>query len=151
MQILLSPVAIVHNTRTEAIDDFWGSIISEITLLEHIPTEAFNHICDFSHLEILFYFEKVNEEEIVFHGHPRGNKNYPDAGIFTQRKKDRPNKIGLCTVELIEHRNRSIFVKYLDAINGTPVLDIKPVIKQFQPQTEITQPAWVDDLMKQYW
>jgi len=49
-------------------------------------------------------------------------------GIFAQRKKDRPNHIGLCSVELIPHKERTIIVKYLDAINGTPILDIKPVM-----------------------
>jgi tRNA (Thr-GGU) A37 N-methylase len=57
----------------------------------------------------------------------------------------------LCTVALVEHRGRSIFVKYLDAISGTPVLDIKPVIKEFGIKGELRQPEWVSDLMKQYW
>ena len=69
----------------------------------------------------------------VYNGKPRGNSGYPNVGIFGQRKKDRPNLIGLYTVELIEHTDRILKVKYLDAINGTPVLDIKPVFKEFQP------------------
>jgi tRNA (Thr-GGU) A37 N-methylase len=73
------------------------------------------------------------------------------VGIFGQRKKDRPNQIGLCTVQLLEHNGRTIKVKYLDAIDGTPILDIKPVFKEFQPKGEIRQPIWVADLMKNYW
>jgi tRNA (Thr-GGU) A37 N-methylase len=73
------------------------------------------------------------------------------VGIFAQRKKDRPNAIGLCTVELLEHTGRTIKVKYLDAINGTPILDIKPVIKEFNPSQETKQPDWVADLMQHYW
>ena len=73
------------------------------------------------------------------------------VGIFGQRKKDRPNKIGLCTVALISHTGRTIRVKNLDAINGTPILDIKPVFREFQPKGEINQPTWVADLMKNYW
>jgi len=42
-------------------------------------------------------------------------------------------------------------VKYLDAINGTPVLDIKPVFKEYQPKSDLIQPLWVSDLMKNYW
>ncbi len=72
-------------------------------------------------------------------------------GIFAQRKKDRPNSIGLCTVELLQHNGRTLKVKYLDAIDGTPILDIKPVFKEFQPKGEIKQPTWVSDLMKNYW
>jgi tRNA-Thr(GGU) m(6)t(6)A37 methyltransferase TsaA len=147
----IKPIAYVKNSRTSPQDDFWEEVISEIELAEGIPTEAFDHISDFSHLEIIYFFDKVDSKNIVFSGRPRGNKNYPVIGIFGQRKKNRPNTIGLCTVELLEHNGRTIKVKYLDAINGTPVLDIKPVFREFQPKGEIKQPSWVKDLMKNYW
>jgi tRNA (adenine37-N6)-methyltransferase len=151
MEIKLKPVATVKNQRTTPTDDFWGSVISEIELCDHIPTEAFEGISDFSHLEIIYFFDKVEPGEIVFSGRPRGNPDYRIVGIFGQRKKDRPNTIGLSTVELLEHKGRKLTVKYLDAINGTPVLDIKPVFKEYQPKSEIRQPYWVSDLMKNYW
>lgn len=151
MEISLKPIAKVKNSRTEPIDDHWESVIAEIELADHIPTEAFENISDFSHLEIIYYFDKVKSQDIVFSGRPRGNPNYPVTGIFAQRKKDRPNTIGLCTVELLEHKGRTIKVKYLDAIDGTPVLDIKPVFREFQPKQQIRQPNWVADLMKNYW
>jgi len=151
MEINLKPIATVRNTRTNPLDDYWGDVISEIELADHIPVEAFDGISDFSHLEIIYYFDKVEPKDMVYSGHPRSNPNYPQVGIFGQRKKDRPNAIGLCTVELFEHAGRTIRVKYLDAIDGTPVLDIKPVFKEFQPKGEIRQPAWVADLMKDYW
>lgn len=137
--------------RREATDDNWGSVISEITLADHIPTEAFASIELFSHLEIIYYFDKVPDDTIIFSGRPRGNPSYPVMGIFSQRKKDRPNRIGLCTVELLKHDGRAITVKNLDAIDGTPVLDIKPVFKEFQPGSPTQQPGWVADLMKDYW
>jgi tRNA (Thr-GGU) A37 N-methylase len=59
--------------------------------------------------------------------------------------------MGLATVELLEHNGRTIKVKFLDALNGSPVLDIKPVFKEFQPKTEVKQPSWVAALMKNYW
>lgn len=151
MEIKLTPIAFVKNSRTTPIDDNWEEIVSEIDLAENIPTEAFENISDFSHLEIIYIFDKVKKEDIVFSGRPRGNPNYPIVGILGQRKKDRPNTIGLCTVELLEHSGRTIKVKYLDAIDGTPVLDIKPVFKEFQPNGLIKQPLWVADLMKKYW
>lgn len=151
MEIKLLSIATVKNSRTTPIDDNWEEIIAEIELADHIPTDAFDSISDFSHLEIIYYFDKVKNEDIVFSGRPRGNPNYPMVGILGQRKKDRPNQIGLCTVELLEHNGRTIKVKYLDAIDGTPVLDIKPVFKEFQPKGEIKQPIWVADLMKSYW
>lgn len=151
MEIVLKPIATVKNSRTEPIDDNWEAIIAEIELADDIPTEAFDSISDFSHLEIIYYFDKVKNDAIVFSGRPRGNPNYPLVGILGQRKKDRPNQIGLTTVELLEHKGRTIKVRYLDAIDGTPILDIKPVFKEFQPKTEIRQPIWVADLMKNYW
>ncbi|WP_421795802.1 SAM-dependent methyltransferase [Haliscomenobacter sp.] len=151
MEVVLKPIATVKNSRKEPIDDYWETIIADIELADHIPTEAFASISDFSHLEIIYYFDKVKEDDIVFSGRPRGNPNYPLVGIFGQRKKDRPNQIGLTTVELLEHDGRTLKVKFLDAIDGTPILDIKPVFKEFQPKTEIRQPIWVADLMKKYW
>ena len=151
MSITIRPVATVKNSRTKPIDDHWSEIVSEIELADHIPTEALNGIAEFSHLEIIFYFDKVKDENIVYSGRPRGNPAYPLVGIFGQRKKDRPNKIGLCTVELLEHSGRTIRVKNLDAIDGTPILDIKPVFSEFLPQGEIRQPIWVADLMRNYW
>ena len=151
MEIKHTPIATVRNTRILPIDDNWEGIATEIELAEHIPTEAFENISDFSHLEIIYFFDKVQKKDLVYSGYPRGNTAYPLVGIFGQRKKDRPNTIGLCTVELLEHNGRKIKVKYLDAIDGTPILDIKPVFKEFQPKGEIKQPIWVSDLMKNYW
>jgi len=151
MQINLQSIATTRNARTEAVDDNWGGVITEITLAEYVPTVAFDNIEDFSHLEIIFYFDKTEDREMVYAGRPRGNPAYPVMGIFCQRKKDRPNKIGLCTVELLEHNGRTIKVKGLDAIDGTPILDIKPVFKEFLPKGAIRQPEWVSDLMKEYW
>jgi tRNA-Thr(GGU) m(6)t(6)A37 methyltransferase TsaA len=151
MDIVLQPVAFVKNTRTDISDDYWGSIISEIELASAIPAEAFNGIDQFSHLEIIFHFDRSDKSKIVFSGHPRGNKDWPHVGIFSQRKKDRPNAIGLTVVELVKREGNKIWVKYLDAIDGTPILDIKPVMKEFLPQSEIHQPGWSVELMKEYW
>jgi len=151
MEIKLRSIATVRNSRVQPIDDHWGSIITEIELADDIPTEAFDNITDFSHLEIIYYLDKVAQKGILFSGRPRGNPAFPSMGIFAQRKKDRPNTIGLTTVELLAHTGRTIRVKYIDAIDGTPIIDIKPVFREFQPQTAIRQPSWVEDLMHQYW
>jgi tRNA (adenine37-N6)-methyltransferase len=151
MDIILHPVAFVKNTRTDLSDDYWGSIISEIELAHNIPADAFNGIDEFSHLEIIFHFDKADKSKAVFKYHPRGNKNWPETGIFAQRKRDRPNALGLTIVELIKREGNKIQVKYLDAIDGTPIVDIKPVMKEFLPAKEIRQPKWTVELMKEYW
>lgn len=151
MDIVLYPVAFVRNTRRDLSDDYWGSIISEIELTDSIPPDAFNGIDEFSHLEIIFYFDKSDKSKIVFSDHPRGNKSWPHVGIFAQRKKDRPNALGLTIVELVKREGNKIWVKYLDAIDGTPVIDIKPVMKEFLPAGKIKQSIWSTELMKEYW
>ena len=151
MEITLQPVAWVKNSRHHTGDDYWGNVISEIRLDEGIPEKALQGITDFSHLEIIYYFDQEKKDSIPYSRKPRGNPSFPEMGIFAQRNKDRPNRIGLCTVELIWHREKSIGVKYLDAIDGTPVLDIKPVFREFRPMGETRQPAWVSELLKDYW
>lgn len=151
MKIELEPIAIVKNKRKEITDDFWGDVISEIELLPHIPEESLIGIETFSHIEIIFYFNKADKNMIQFTDHPRGNPEWPVMGIFGTRKKDRPNYLGLTIAEIIKRDGRKIFLKNLDAIDGTPVIDIKPVIKEFFPKTEIKQPYWVSLLMKNYW
>jgi tRNA-Thr(GGU) m(6)t(6)A37 methyltransferase TsaA len=151
MEIILQQIATVKNTRTDLSDDYWGTIISEIELLPYIPAKAFNGIEEFSHLEIVFHFNKADKSKAVFFCHPRGNINWPEVGIYAQRKRDRPNGIGITIAELVKREGNKIWVKYLDAIDGTPIVDIKPVMKEFLPQVEIKQPVWSQELMKDYW
>jgi tRNA-Thr(GGU) m(6)t(6)A37 methyltransferase TsaA len=147
----MTPIATVRNSRTGPGDDFWGAIISEIELAPELPDEAFDDIESFSHLEIIYFFNQTGDGKVVHSRRPRGNPDFPSIGIFAQRNKDRPNHIGLTTVELIEHTGRVIKVRYLDAIDGTPVLDIKPVFREFQPRTPVRQPEWVGNLLRDYW
>lgn len=147
----IKPIGIVVNERADTIDDEWENIISTIIINDDIPVSSLTGIQDFSHLEIIYVFDKVVNAHFEWATYPRGNKNYPLTGIFAQRKKERPNCLGLCTVELVEVKGNTLNVKYLDAINGTPVLDIKPVFREFEPKTKIRQPDWASDLMKKYW
>jgi tRNA-Thr(GGU) m(6)t(6)A37 methyltransferase TsaA len=151
MEIKIEPLAFVKNTRQAATDDFWGDVISEITLADHVPDIVFQGLSEFSHLDIIYYFDKVDKSKIVNSGRPRGNPDFPEVGIFAQRKKDRPNMLGLCTVQLVEVKGRSLRVKLLDAIDGTPVLDIKPTFREFLPRGPVRQPTWVEKLMRDYW
>ena len=150
--ITLMPLAHVHNVCHNLEDDNWGSVISEIRLDESLPEESLDGIETFSHAEIIFYFDQVGDEKNVpMSRHPRGNKDWPKVGIFAQRNKDRPNHLGLTLVNIVKREGRSLFVKGLDAVDGTPVLDIKPVFAEFLPRETIIQPEWSRELMKNYW
>ena len=152
MKIELTPIAYVSNSRKEITDDFWGGIVSEIVLTDDFPPDAFKGLEDFSHAEIIFHFDKADKDEaLTGKSHPRGNTDWPETGIFAMRRKDRPNHIGLTIVKIEKLEWKSLFVTGLDAIDGTPVLDIKPVLKDFLPKEEIKEPDWAGELMQDYW
>ncbi len=152
MMINLSPIAFVKNIRAEIQDDHWGDVISVIELDSAFSEEALFQIESFSHAEIVFYFHLVDENKIETGArHPRNNESWPRVGIFAQRGKNRPNRLGVTTVKILKREGRQLFVQGLDAIDGTPVLDIKPVMKEFLPREEIRQPVWATELMKNYW
>ncbi|WNS75922.1 SAM-dependent methyltransferase [Bacillus sp. DTU_2020_1000418_1_SI_GHA_SEK_038] len=150
--ITLQPIGFAYNERTEIEDDHWGEVISKIILNDSLPEESLFEIETFSHLEIIYYFHKVGKEKIITGArHPRNNTDLPKVGIFAQRGKNRPNLIGLTTVKFIKREGRQLFVQGLDCINGTPILDIKPVMKEFLPKEPIKQPAWTNEIMENYW
>ena len=152
MKFEIRSIATVYNTRLDIIDDFWGDIISEIKLDDDIPEDALEGIDTFSHAEVIFIFDKaLSAKPVLGSEHPRENKAWPKVGIFAQRKKNRPNFAGTTICEIIRRDGRSLYVKKLDAIDGTPVVDIKPVMKEFLPQSNIEQPSWSNELMKDYW
>lgn len=127
MNFQIESITSVYNKRKEAVDDFRGDTISEIRLHDSIPESSLDGIESFSHAEILFVFHKVTDPVIYGSVHPRGNPNWLKVGIFVQRKKNRPNLIGATICEIIKREGRSLFVRLLDAIDETPVIDIKPV------------------------
>ncbi len=97
-------------------------------------------------------FDRVPDEEIdTAARHPRGRTDWPKVGIFAQRGKGRPNRIGVTVCRLLSVTGVVLKVRGLDAIDGTPVLDIKPVMTGFLPRGDIREPEWAADLMKDYW
>jgi tRNA (adenine37-N6)-methyltransferase len=152
MEFTIRSIGTVINDRNDLSDDFWGGMISEIKLDPAFGENALEGIETFSHLEIVFVFHRVvNDNPVTGADHPRENPLWPETGIFAQRKKNRPNFIGTAMAVFIRKEGASIFVRDLDAINGTPVMDIKPVIKGFLPRGPVTQPFWADELMQHYW
>ncbi|MFM8876230.1 MAG: SAM-dependent methyltransferase [Anaerolineae bacterium] len=150
--IFLTPIAIIKNSRTEIEDDNWGEIVSVIELDNAIPEEALLEIESFSHAEVLYYFHLVPEAKIETGSrHPRNNMAWPKVGILSQRGKNRPNRLGATIVKVLKREGRQLHVQGLDAIDGTPVLDIKPVMREFLPREAVHQPEWATELMKQYW
>ncbi|MGD6831359.1 tRNA (N6-threonylcarbamoyladenosine(37)-N6)-methyltransferase TrmO [Sutcliffiella halmapala] len=150
--MVVKPIGIAKNDRVVIEDDNWAGIETRIILDDVFPPDALDGIEEFSHLEVLFHFHKVDEEKIIAGArHPRNDEMLPKVGIFAQRGKNRPNRIGLTTVKLLKREGRILVVAGMDCIDGTPVIDIKPVMKEFLPKEQVQQPAWVDEIMRNYW
>jgi tRNA-Thr(GGU) m(6)t(6)A37 methyltransferase TsaA len=143
----------VHSPRVGRNDDDWGAVESTIRLdADRFGPDALAGIGDFSHVEIIFLFDQFDEAKVsVGSRHPRGNEAWPKVGIFAQRASSRPNRLGLTTCEVVRVGGLELVVRGLDAIDGTPVLDIKPHIIEFQPRGAVVQPDWIHELMAGYW
>jgi tRNA-Thr(GGU) m(6)t(6)A37 methyltransferase TsaA len=149
--ITLEPIGAVIGGRSEPIDDDWGSVEAVIRLADRFDLDAVSGLDAFSHLCVVFQFHLVDESAVVTGArHPRGNPDWPLVGMFAQRAKMRPNRLGVSNCELRSIDGRDLYVRGLDAIDGTPVLDIKPFMREFEPAAT-TQPAWATELMAGYY
>ncbi|MFB6841589.1 SAM-dependent methyltransferase [Streptomyces sp. NPDC056361] len=147
------PVGRVVGGRVEVRDDEWGDVESVVRLdAEAFGPEALAGLDAFSHLEVVYHFDRVRPDAVQTGArHPRGNKDWPLVGIFAQRGKNRPNRIGVSRCRLIRTDGLDLHVRGLDAVDGTPVLDIKPYMAEFGPQGPTEQPAWADEIMRRYY
>jgi tRNA-Thr(GGU) m(6)t(6)A37 methyltransferase TsaA len=151
--VIVEPIGRVESSRTQAIDDDWDAVTATITLDgEQFSPESLAGLGEFSHIEVVFVFDGVDPDDIE-HGarHPRGNTQWPRVGIFAQRAKMRPNRIGVSVCALLDIDGLTLTVQGLDAIDGTPVLDVKPYMAEFGPRGEVRQPVWSSELMASYW
>jgi tRNA-Thr(GGU) m(6)t(6)A37 methyltransferase TsaA len=149
----LTAIGIVECPRTEPLDDDWGDVTSVITLdSEQFGPDVLSGLSDFSHIDVVFVFDKVDESKVNLGArHPRNREDWPLVGIFAQRAKGRPNRLGVSTCELVSVDGLAVKVRGLDAIDASPVLDIKPHVVEFGPRTEVVQPEWISELMQNYW
>ena len=153
MSFALDPIGHVRGGRDRPVDDDWGESRARIELdPARFGPEALAGLADFSHLEVIFVFDRVGEAEIEYGArHPRGRADWPLVGIFAQRGKNRPNRLGLCTCRIVGVAGLAVEVEGRDAIDGTPVADLKPAMAEFLPRGELREPAWAAELMKDYW
>ena len=149
----MEPVGHVRGSRREATDDHWGRVEAVIELdAPRLSADCVAGLESFSHIDVVYVFNQVDPASIVRGArHPRGRTDWPAVGIFAQRAKARPNRIGVTTCELLGIEGLALRVRGLDAIDGSPVLDVKPHVIQFGPRGEVRQPAWMHELMRNYW
>lgn len=143
----------VASSRKEPLDDDWDKVTATITLdADKFTPQALWGLDEFSHLEVVYLFDQVDPRTVQTAArHPRGNEQWPKVGIFAQRAKGRPNRLGVSVCRLLAVNALTVTVQALDAIDGTPVLDLKPYMTEFGPRGEVRQPAWSHELMAAYW
>lgn len=152
-RFVVEPIGHVASARHEPLDDDWDSIPTRIELRgDRFGPDALLGLSDFSHIEVLYLFDRVDEASIETGArHPRGRLDWPKVGIFAQRGKNRPNRLGATICRLLAVEGLGLTVAGLDAIDGTPVLDIKPVMSGFERRGELREPEWARAIMGAYW
>ena len=147
------PVGRVRGGRADVADDDWGAVTARIELDPAVlDASATAGLDAFSHVEVLYVFDRVDPGAVCRGARrPRGRADWPEVGILAQRAKDRPNRIGVTVCELVSVDGPVLEVNGLDAVDGTPVLDVKPYMTGFGPRGPVREPPWARELMRGYW
>jgi tRNA-Thr(GGU) m(6)t(6)A37 methyltransferase TsaA len=145
-KIEITPIGFVK--RTSPSEDVKNkNLISKIVLKKNL-TKALDSVENFSHIYVIFWLHKISATgKTVLKVHPRGKAELPLVGIFATRTPNRPNPIGLTLVELVKREENILWVKGLDAFDGTPVLDIKPY-NCLDTAADFKVPRWLTKLKK---
>ncbi|WP_298093394.1 SAM-dependent methyltransferase [uncultured Sphingomonas sp.] len=153
MEYVIEPIGYVRSERPDPRDDQWGDIRATIMLdVARFGPDAMLGLDAFSHVEVLFLFDRVQVSAVETGArHPRNRSDWPITGIFAQRGKNRPNRLGVTVCKIVAVEATHLHVEGLDAIDGTPVIDIKPVMREFLPRQSVQQPDWASELMSRYW
>lgn len=143
-------VGFVLSPVKETVDEDWGKVVSRI-MLNYEYAGGLKGLEDFSHAIIVTYLHKARYiKEKHLQRRPQNREDMPEVGIFAQRVKDHPNPIGVTTVEIVKIGEDYLDVRGLDAVNGTPVMDIKPYYPQYDRIENPKVPEWVNRLMERY-
>jgi tRNA-Thr(GGU) m(6)t(6)A37 methyltransferase TsaA len=146
----LDPIGVVRNGVTDTRDEEWGRVVSEIQLRPELA-DGLRGLEPFSHVVVVFFmYEARFDAATHLTRRPRDRPDMPLVGIFAQRARHRPNPIAITTVELKRIEGGSLFVRGLDAIEGTPVLDVKPHVPAFDSPHGPRVPEWINRLMEGY-
>jgi len=145
------PVAYVVGGRIEPTDDYWGGNRSIIRIdPDRFPAEATAGLEDFGHLEVTFHFHLAPTDYNPGARSPRNNPDWPKVGLFGHRNMQRPNRIGVSRCRLLKVDGLDLHVEELDAVDGTPVLDIKPWFPAFGVRGQVRVPEWPGEMLADY-
>lgn len=147
--ISLTPIGHVRNTRHDFEDRDWGAVESTIELSSELGP-GLAGLDAFSHALVIFFMHRDPGESPVIQRRPRGRADMPLLGVFAQRGRMRPNPIGVSAVEIVRVASDHLVVRGLDALDGTPVLDLKPYVPVFDRVGQARVPEWIERLMRGY-
>ncbi|WP_055596852.1 SAM-dependent methyltransferase, partial [Streptomyces hirsutus] len=129
------PIATVVGGHTRVLDDYQGGVRSIIRLHDEYPLETLQGIEEFSHLTVTWRFHLACPEDVQLHARsPRGNTRWPATGTFVHRNHRRPNQLAISYPRLLDVNGRDLLVTDLDAVDGTPVIDLAPHFEQMGPR-----------------
>jgi len=142
--IVVKPIGHVRNDINVPLREGWEEVVSEL-ILDAGLEEATEGLEQFSHIMVVFWMHKVPPGRgVPTKLHPRGRQDLPLVGLFATHAPYRPNPVGVSIVRLMERRGNVLKVKGLDAINGTPIIDIKSYFPG--ADADATVPPWVTRL-----
>ncbi len=141
--ITLKVIGVVRNNvkRSPSHEFDWRKVVSEI-VVDASLTEALEGLEEFSYIFVLFWFHRITAREMPLKIHPMDRKELPLTGLFATGTPNRPNRIGRATVRLLQRAGNVLRVEGLDAIDGTPVLDIKSYNPKYDSITDARVPPW---------
>lgn len=146
MKINIVPIGMVKNSVTEPPENDWETVVSEIVIDKEYE-QALDRLEGFSHIIVLYWMSHITSaRRSTLQVRPKRRKDLPLVGVFATRSPARPNPIGVTTAKVLEHHGNILKVAGLDALDGTPVLDIKPYIPGYDSPAEATTPAWMKKL-----
>jgi tRNA (adenine37-N6)-methyltransferase len=151
--VTLHPVGQVVGGRGEMFEDDWHDVRAVIQLDgRSFTASAVLGLEHFSHLEVVFLFDRINPTAVPSEPRPpRGNPHAAPVGVFAHRGPYRPNRLGVSRCRLLSVDGLNLHVADLDALSGSPVLDIKPYLAEFAPRHPVVQPTWATTLMSGYY
>ena len=148
--MIFKEIGRVRSKVKDTVDENWGEIESEIILSDEYAPGLMG-LEGFTHIIVVFHMHKAEyNKNLHLVRHPQERTDLPKLGIFAQRAKHRPNPIGITAVELVAVSGNNVKVRGLDAIDGTPVLDIKPYFPAFDSRPDASIPGWVEEIMRPY-
>lgn len=143
--VIIRPIGFVRNEMKDDVPrGVYKEVVSEIVVNKDLQ-EGLDDIEEHSHAVIVFWLDRIPEEERnILKVRPMGNPSLPVVGVFATRSPVRPNPIGIETVEILEREGNILKVKGLDALDGSPVLDIKPYMGRHDVAEQVREPKWME-------